>query len=98
MSEFDKCPHCRLSSSGANQKEYWALIERYERLALDTKNERELVSAAKHRLSMIAIDVRSMSDPNALCYEEDYHHLHVARNLLVSAANIKAERDKGNER
>ena len=69
--------------------DFWNLRAVHERLAVKSKDIREIVLCAKVRLDNVCTIVSNGDRPKQLCYEEDNEHMFTAMGLLIDARDIE---------
>ena len=71
--------------------DFWNLRSAHERLAVESKDVREIVLCAKIRLENVVVSISRSDRPKKLCYEEDEAQMYAATRLLNSARDITNE-------
>ena len=88
MSEMKSCPNCGTTNSNARDYEYWCLVNRFERLAVESGAIRDMVMLAENRLRCVAHGV-SRGDSPSLCNSDHWEHVASANRLLTAAMEAK---------
>lgn len=88
MSNMKSCPNCGTTNSNARDYEYWCLVNRFERLAVEVGAIRDIIMLAENRLRCVAHGVQS-GDSAGLAYEKHWEHVASANRLLNAAMEAK---------